>query len=184
MAAMNAKRIGYLRLAPASGSPAASPASSIKSMWRKLVSDGLMTSVEAGTMFVRTAEGDRELEAYDTALSPTIRAVLNAVKGGQSGSAVMKGMTTAVHAGLVGFVENTTRYILTLDGKRLADPIGEEGYFTKSGNLVRVVGTVEGPNGSGMLEVVRVDGESKGKGMHIPRGAFVRKEDWAAYVEG
>jgi len=49
----------------------------------------------------------------------------------------MKGAQTAVAAGLLTITDDQGPFFLTRDGQRLVDPVGEEGYFSKSGNLVK-----------------------------------------------
>ncbi len=181
-ASTSAKRIGYLRMAPAAGSDPAAPFTpAIKSMWVKLFRDGLLVCHNA-TEYSRTEEGDRVLADFDSALSEPCRLVLNAVKAGQSGAAVMKGILTTINAGLVEVLEKAPHYALTEAGKALADPIGEEGYFMKSGNRIFVHGLCTDKGYEGNLQVERLDGESKGKRLLIPREAFVRKADWEAMV--
>jgi hypothetical protein len=176
----SAKRIGYLRLSPAAGEPfAAPPTAAAKAMWRKLVADGKMETGSASAGYRRTPGGDRTVAEFDAGLPETCRVILNTLKAGEPGVAAMKGMATAVAAGLVTFVEGTSRYRLTEAGERAADPIGEEGYFTKSGNLVRVLGvSVDQESGIGYLHVERLAGESKRKRMLIPRDAFARRAGW------
>lgn len=183
---MNAKRVGYLRMAPSYGSdPMIAPTAAVKSMWRKLTDNGAMVAADAKkTLFTRSMAGERELDQHDRTLSEPCRAVLNVVQAGESKVAVMKGMITVLNAGLVEFCEDSCCYILTDAGKCVADPIGEDGYFTKSGNLVHVHGVSVDPSGEAMLQVVRLEGESKGKGMLIPRDAFVSKDEWGTHVEG
>lgn len=173
MVALSSKRIGYLRKLFRDGKGVSASAAD-KAMWRKLAKDGFVVEEETG--FSRTAAGDAALAAFDAELSDDIRAILNAVRAKTSGVAVMKGIFKALDAGLVSFVEEGSTYSLTSDGERLADPIGQDGYFTKSGNLVKVFAV--GPEGS--LRVERLDGESKGKQMLIPREAFVLKAEWEA----
>jgi hypothetical protein len=175
---INAKRIGYLRSAPASGETPVAPATpAIKSMWIKLFGDGLLVCHNARA-FSRTEAGEEALAAFDLGLSEPCRLVLNAVRAGQSGAAVMKGILTVINAGLVEVIEEAPYYTLTAAGKALADPIGEEGYFEKSGNLVFVHGLCTDKGYEGNLQVERLEGESKGKRMLIPREAFVRTADW------
>lgn len=177
MAELSAKRIGYLRLAPRAGSPGAvAPSPACKAMWRKLANAGFITASGEG----RNRAGDKAIEDFDRSLSEQCRSVINAVKAGESRVAVMNGIHTTLDAGLVRFVEERNRYELTTDGEKIADPVGEEGYFSKSGNLVKVVQVSVKPGYIGMLDVVRLDGDSAGKHMLIPREAFVSKADWAA----
>lgn len=174
------KRIGYLRMArPSTADPRPSPSAPITSMWRKLAAIGLIESTEEGT-FRRTPEGDKVLGQFDNDLPAAIRRVLNAVKMQVSGAAAMKGMVAAINAGLVLVLDAKPHYVLTDAGKGLADPIGEEGYFQKSGNLVRVISACWDFGMENLLEVERVDGESRGKRMMIPRGSFVGKATWEA----
>jgi hypothetical protein len=179
---ISTKRIGYLRSAPASVSdPASPPKASVASMWRKLADEGVVEETSKG-LFRRTPAGDAALEEYDAGLSEAVRIVLNAVKAKVSGAPAMKGMKTAISAGLVRYLEDAPYYVfkyaLTPDGERLADPIGEEGYFRKSGNLVLVLGLCTDKGCEGMLEVERLYGDSKGKRMLIPRDGFVTKAAW------
>lgn len=174
---LNAKRIGYLRMAPPVGSPGAVPPSpAAKSMWVKLCRDGLLVS--SANTFARSEAGDHALAEHDKNLSEHCRIVLNAVKTGVSRVAVMKGLVTVINAGLVEFLDTAPYYVLTEAGKAAADPIGEEGYFRKSGNLVLVHDLCTDKGCEGNLEVERLEGDSKGKRMLIPRDAFVRKADW------
>lgn len=177
MAELNATRIGYLRMAPRNGEPgAAAPTPACKAMWRKLSNAGYMTR-EADA---RNSLGDKAIEDFDRGLSEDCRAVINAVKAQESRVAVMNGILTVLSAGLASFNDETHSYELTADGLKIADPVGEEGYFTKSGNLVKVLRVSSEPGYRGQLDVVRLDGESAGKQMLIPRGAFVLKADWVA----
>ncbi len=177
-APINAKRIGYLRMArPSTSEPGKSPSAPVTSMWRKLAAIGLIESTKDGT-FRRTNEGDKVLDQFDADLPEPIRVVLNAVKAKVSGAAAMKGMLPAINAGRVVHVDSNPHYLLTEAGKALADPIGEEGYFEKSGSLVLVHGLCTEKGYEGNLDVERLDGQSKGKRMLIPRMAFVRKADW------
>jgi hypothetical protein len=175
---INSKRIGYLRAAPPGGETPAAPATpAIKSMWAKLFQDGLLVCHNA-THYSRSEDGEQALAAFDLGLSESCRLVLNAVKAGQSGAAVMKGILTVINAGLVEVIEEAPYYTLTEAGKALADPIGDEGYFEKSGNLVFVHGLCTDKGYEGNLQVERLEGESRGKRMLIPREAFVRTADW------
>jgi hypothetical protein len=125
-------------MAPASGETPVEPDTpAIKAMWVKLSREGLLVCHNA-TEYSRTEAGDKALADFDRTLSEPGRLVLNAVKAAQSGAAVMKGMLTVINAGLVEVLEIAPYYVLTDAGRALADPIGEEGYFRKSGNLVRV----------------------------------------------
>ncbi|MNU26877.1 hypothetical protein D3C71_152580 [compost metagenome] len=179
-ASISAKRIGYLRKAPAAGEPHAAPSTAaVKSMWIKLFREGLLVC-HNGTEYSRTEDGDEALSAFDRGLGEPCRLVLNAVKAGESRAAVMKGMLTVFNAGLVEFMEGAPYYRLTEAGLAAADPIGEEGYFQKSGNRVFVHGLCTDKGYEGNLQVERLDGESKGKRMLIPRDAFVSKAVWEA----
>nr|WP_250808395.1 hypothetical protein [Neorhizobium tomejilense] len=187
MPTISSKRIGYLRLAPsAERSARVAPSPPVKAMWRKLHLDGFLNaSATKVQTFWLTPLGKEALEKFDKSLSEPCRAVLNAVKARKHGVSSMKGLMTVVEAGLVHVREShPLSYVLTEAGERLADPIGEIGYFAKSANKVEVTGVHVGSDGTGMLEVVRTEGESKGKGMHIPRDAFVREADWATYCGG
>jgi hypothetical protein len=165
-------------MAPAAGAVPVAPATpAIKSMWVKLFRDGLLECHNA-TAYSRTEDGDKALADFDGALAEPCRIVLNAVRAGQSGAVVMKGILTVINAGLVEVLEEAPYYRLTEAGKAAADPIGEEGYFEKSGNLVFVHGLCTDKGYEGNLQVERLDGESKGKRMLIPRNSFVRREDW------
>lgn len=177
MTELNATRIGYLRQAPPHGATGIeAPTAACKAMWRKLAKVGFMVA----TADSRTSAGDKAIKDFDRALSEDCRAVLNAAKAGWSRVAVMKGINTTLAAGLVSFDEGTKSYELTPDGAKIADPVGEEGYFIKSGNLVRVLGVSIEQGYKGMLDVERLEGESAGKRLSIPRDAFVRKADWDA----
>lgn len=182
MTPLNPARIGYLRQAVGNGSTPTAPANpAVKSMWRKLATEGFLTST--GTKddhFARTAKGDEALVDFDKTLSEDCRAVLNGIRAGQSRVAVMKGIHTVLKAGLVVFTDEGKGYHLTEDGERLADPIGEEGYFTKSGNLVRVLSVCTDKGYEGLLNVERLAGESRGKQMLVPRDAFVPRARWEA----
>jgi hypothetical protein len=184
MTEVSAKRIGYLRMAPTTEQAAVSPSGPVKSMWRKLQADGLLNvSGDKNQKFWLSEAGVAAIKKHDDTLSEPVRAVLNAVKAGQSGAAAMKGMMTAINAGLVRVGQGTRfTYTLTEAGKLLADPIGETGYFTKSGNKVYVRGLDSGATGEVLLDVERVDGESKGKGMLISRRSFVREAGWPAFL--
>lgn len=185
MAEISAKRVGYLRLVPKTQGSARAASGPIKSMWRKFHADGLVyASATTVPVFWITSRGVQAIKEFDENLSEPCRAVLNAVKAGQSGIASMKGLATCVDAGLVRFVDSASRYELTEDGLRLADPIGEEGYFTKSGAKVRIIDVRVDEDGVGNLVGRRTDGESKGKDMCVPRDTFVREADWPAYCEG
>jgi hypothetical protein len=175
---INAKRIGYLRMAPAAGAAPVAPSTpAIKSMWIKLFGAGLLVCHNA-SHYSRSEDGEQALAAFDLGLSESCRLVLNAIKAGQSGAAVMKGILTVINAGLVEVAEEAPHYTLTEAGKALADPIGEEGYFEKSGNLVFVHGLCTDKGYEGNLQVERLEGDSRGKRMLIPREAFVRTADW------
>lgn len=177
-ASISAKRIGYLRMAPAAGeTPVAPSAAAFKSMWIKMSREGLLVCHNA-TEYSRSEAGEEALAAFDRSLSEPCRLVLNAVKAGESRAAAMKGMIMVFNAGLVAFMEGAPHYRLTEAGQAAADPIGEEGYFRKSGNRVFVHGLCTDKGYEGNLEVERLDGESKGKRMLIPRDAFVRKAVW------
>jgi hypothetical protein len=177
-ASIDPTRIGYLRAAPGfRKSPVAPAFPAAKSMWSKLARDGLLIS-ESGSKFARSETGEKALADFDQNLSEALRLVLNAVKDGASRAATMKGMATAVKAGLVRVRDSAPHYALTEAGLALADPIGEEGYFEKSGNLVFVHGLCTDKGYEGNLQVERLEGESKGKRMLIPRDAFVRVADW------
>lgn len=174
------KRIGYLRMAcPSTSEPRRSPSAPVTAMWRKLAEIGLMERTKEGA-FRRTPDGDKILTQFDNDLPSAIRRVLNAVKMQVSGAAAMKGMVGAINAGLVLALDAKPNYVLTEAGKGLADPIGDEGYFQKSGNLVRVISACWDFGMENLLEVERVDGESRGKRMMIPRGSFVDKATWEA----
>ncbi|NTF23547.1 hypothetical protein G6L37_34820 [Agrobacterium rubi] len=177
---MTTKRLGYLRLArPSTSEPSKSPSAPITAMWRKLSKMGLIEDSRDGA-FRRTSAGDKTLRDFDGDLPDAIRRVLNAVKAGASGAAAMKGLHAAINAGLVIHVDANPRYVLTDDGKALADPIGEDGYFRKSGNLVRVLSVCWENGYEGLLEVERLEGESSGKRILIHRETFVSKSEWEA----
>lgn len=176
-AKISAKRIGYLRSAPPSTAGGAKGTGPMLAMWRKLEAEGLIEKAAEGS-FRRSAKGDTALAEFDRNLSEDTYQVLNAVRAGVSGASVMKGMMHAVHAGLVRYVDRKPHYVLTEAGKKLADPIDEEGYFTKSANLVRVLSSCTEKEYQGNLLVERLDGESKGKQMLIPRHAFVDRKTW------
>lgn len=181
---MTTTRLGYLRMAPPSTSvPVKSPSAPITSNWRKLVRMGLIETSNDNT-FRRTVRGDKALDQFDNDLPDAIRKVLNAVKANISGAAAMKGMLNSIKAGLVRHVDSAPHYVLTDAGKKLADPIGEEGYFIKSGNLVRVISVCWDPGYEGQLEVERLEGESKGKRMLIPRDGFYDRQTWNQAMNG
>lgn len=94
----------------------------------------------------------------------------------------MRGVSVAIEAGLISVDATGELYELSPAGIRLADPIGEEGYFVKSGNLVFVDAVCTEKGREGYLSVHRVDGDSAGKELIIRRDAFVRKSDWESYV--
>lgn len=180
-AAIHPKRIGYLRALPASDQKPVTSAGANKAMWKKLVVDGLALCVD-GNSFVRTEQGDKVLADFDANISEQCRRVLNTVKAGESRAAAMKGMNAMIYAGLVVVLEGAPYYALSVDGLAAADPINEEGYFSKSGNRVRVLGVCADKGYEGNLEVERLDGDNEGKRMLIPRNAFVREDVWAAMV--
>jgi hypothetical protein len=179
MPTLTSTRAGYLRQAPSFGDAVSeAPSTAIKSMWRKLVKSGEMIGDAAGDHFKRSQAGDKALKEFDDNISEACRAVLTAIKAKQSGIATMKGVDTAVSAGLVVIEDDRGPFTLTADGDHLADPLGEEGYFVKSGNRVKLISV----DNKGEYHVERVDGESTGKGMVIPRDSFFTKERWAAHV--
>ncbi len=174
MYTLTAIKAGYLRQAPSfEDAPVAAPSASVKSMWRKFHLAGDLFADEARNLFKRTSIGDQALERFDSSLSEPARQVLNAVRAQKPRIIQMKGINTVVAAGLVVIDEDGV-CSLTPDGERLADPVGEEGYFEKSGNKVKLISVDE----RGDFHVERVDGDSAGKGMSIPRESFVRTADW------
>jgi hypothetical protein len=176
MTKLNATQIGYLRQAPASTANGCSANGPRKAMWRKLAKAGFID--ETKDLFKRNAIGDAAVTEFDAALSEPCRAVLNAIRAGATKVSDMKGVQTALAAGLAVIGISSGRFMLTHDSERLADPVGEEGYFEKSGKLVKLVSVDE----KGVFHVERVDGDSAGKGMAIPRESFFSKERWAAHV--
>jgi hypothetical protein len=179
MTALSSKRAGYLRQAPSfNDAVGVAPSTAIKSMWRKLAKSGEVIADAAGDHFKRSQAGDDALQEFDDKLSEACRAVLTAIKVKQSGIVSMKGIDTVVAAGLVEIDDDRGPFRLTADGERLADPVGEEGYFVKSGNRVKLISV----DSKGEYHVERVDGDSTGKGMSIPRDSFFTKECWAAHV--
>jgi hypothetical protein len=176
MTKLNATQIGYLRQAPASTANGCSGNGPRKAMWRKLAKVGLVDETKG--IFKRSAIGDAAVTEFDEAISEPCRAVLNAIRAGSTKVSDMKGVQTALAAGLAVIGIGSGRFTLTHDGERLADPIGDEGYFEKSGNLVKLVSVDD----KGVFHVERVDGDSAGKGMAIPRESFFSKERWADHV--
>jgi hypothetical protein len=176
MTKLNATQIGYLRQAPASTANGCAANGPRKAMWRKLAKVGFVD--ETKDAFKRSAVGDAAVTEFDAAISEPCRAVLNAIRAGSKNVSDMKGVQTVLAAGLAVIGIGSGRFMLTRDGERLADPVGEEGYFEKSGKLVKLISVDE----KGFFHVERVDGDSAGKGMAIPRESFFSKERWAAHV--
>lgn len=140
----------------------------------------IMDMVDGVELFRRSRLGDEALENFDGKLSESVRAVLNASKVQAPGIATMKGVMVAVEAGLLRYSDSSQCFVLTEAGKKLADPIGEEGFFTKSGNAVKVLEVSVTEGSEGMLRVERLQGDSAGKQMLIPRDSFVLKDVWNA----
>jgi hypothetical protein len=176
MIKLNATQIGYLRHAPPSDKHGAIVSGPNKAMLRKLAKSGYVE--EFNDRFRRSADGDAAVANFDATISEPCRAVLTAIRAGKPRIADMKGVNVALASGLAVIGIGSGSFFLTEQGKNLADPIGEEGYFSKSGNLVKLVSVDD----KGNFHVERVDGDSAGKGMSIPRDSFISKEQWARNV--
>ena len=171
------KRAGYLRLAGIDREHAGpSPSGAVSAMWRKLEAEGLVERTADGCGFL-TARGHLALAEFDAALPDRFRKILNVLRRGGRGSASMTGMKTLVDARLV-IVDQYLAYDLSLAGRAAADPIGEIRYFMKSGRRVEVLG--QAADAPGMLTVRRIDGESVGKEMCVPRDSLATEAQWIA----
>jgi hypothetical protein len=119
--ALDPTRIGYLRQAAALDRVPSVARGPAKAMLRKLVSAGYAVSIEVDSQegFVRTEDGEREIQEFDRGLSAENLDVLKAIRDGRKHDYIGKrGIVALMAAGLVR-IEDDLENTLTPDAETI-----------------------------------------------------------------